>query len=124
MSGSADSINASYFPATWADPIHRCCGAEISLSGRRAGARKHLVIVCTKIEGYVELDGRRYTINSGEYQLNGYSAHADKDSLLRFVKGMQGKLSEIRLIRGDTQAKAALQHALLEVASDANVLIP
>ncbi|MDD2740384.1 MAG: MBL fold metallo-hydrolase, partial [Methylomonas lenta] len=41
--------------------------------------------------GYVEMDGRRYTINAGVYTLSGYSAHADKNSLLRFVKGMRKK---------------------------------
>ncbi|GAB4257943.1 MAG: MBL fold metallo-hydrolase [Methylomicrobium sp.] len=75
-------------------------------------------------KGYVELDGRRYTINAGVYQLNGYSAHADKDSLLRFVKGMRVKPSEIRLIHGDEQAKSVLRQALLAVVPAANVLIP
>ncbi|PKM35397.1 MAG: MBL fold hydrolase [Gammaproteobacteria bacterium HGW-Gammaproteobacteria-10] len=75
-------------------------------------------------KGYVELDGRRYTINAGVYQLSGYSAHADRDSLIRFVKGMRINPSEIRLIHGDVKAKSALQQVLLKVVPDANVLIP
>ncbi|MCK9605239.1 MAG: MBL fold metallo-hydrolase [Methylomonas sp.] len=74
--------------------------------------------------GYVELDGRRYTINAGVYTLNGYSAHADRNSLLRFVKGMRNKPSQIRLIHGDDAAKKALQQALMGLFPEIRVLIP
>lgn len=74
--------------------------------------------------GYVELDGRRYTINAGVYALSGYSAHADKNSLLRFVKGMREKPAEIRLIHGDGAAKKTLQQALQVFFPDIRVLIP
>lgn len=74
--------------------------------------------------GYVELDGRRYTINAGVYTLTGYSAHADKQSLLSFVKRMRHKPKQIRLIHGDEGAKQALRQALLELFPDIDVLIP
>lgn len=74
--------------------------------------------------GYVVLDGRRYTINAGVYTLSGYSAHADKNSLLRFVNGIRKKPSEIRLIHGDDDAKAELQQALLKLFPGIEVSIP
>jgi metallo-beta-lactamase family protein len=74
--------------------------------------------------GFVELDGRRYTINAGVYALSGYSAHADKHSLLRFVKGMRKKPKQIRLIHGDEGAKAELQKALLKLYPEIDVMIP
>lgn len=55
--------------------------------------------------GYVEMDGHRYTINAGVYTLSGYSAHADQNTLVRFVSRMRVKPKEIRLIHGDEQAK-------------------
>lgn len=74
--------------------------------------------------GYVELDGRRYSINAGVYALSGYSAHADRNSLLRFVKGMRKKPAEIRLIHGDDAAKKVLQQALAGLFPEIRVLIP
>ena len=74
--------------------------------------------------GYVELDNRRYTVKAGVYTLRGYSAHADRDSLIGFVKRMRKKPKEIRLIHGDDGAKQALRQALLELFPDIDVLIP
>ncbi|OAI21030.1 MBL fold hydrolase [Methylomonas lenta] len=74
--------------------------------------------------GYVEFDHRRYTIKAGVYTLSGYSAHADKDALLRFVKGMRKKPKQIRLIHGDDGAKKALQQSLVGLFPETRVLIP
>lgn len=74
--------------------------------------------------GYVELDGRRYDVKAGVHKLSGYSAHADRDSLLRFVKGMRTKPGEIRLVHGDAGAKKSLQQSLRELFPETNVWIP
>ena len=74
--------------------------------------------------GYVELDSRRYDIKAGVYTLNGYSAHADRDSLVRFVKRMRIKPGEIRLIHGDEAAKKSLQKSLRSHFPETTVLIP
>ncbi|MBU3915500.1 MBL fold metallo-hydrolase [bacterium] len=58
--------------------------------------------------GYVVLDERKYNIKAGVYTISGYSAHADQQNLIRFVKGMRQKPTEIRLIHGDQHAKTAL----------------
>ena len=74
--------------------------------------------------GYVELEGRRYDIKASVYVLNGYSAHADRDSLIRFVKRMRIRPGEIRLIHGNEAAKKSLQKSLHELFPETNVLIP
>jgi len=74
--------------------------------------------------GYVEMDGQRYTINAGAYTLSGYSAHADQATLLRFVKRMRIKPKEIRLVHGDNEAKLTLQNKLQQEHPEIKVWIP
>jgi len=74
--------------------------------------------------GYVEMDGQRYTINASVYTLSGYSAHADQATLLRFVKRMRIKPKEIRLVHGDNEAKLALQSKLQQEHPEIRVWIP
>jgi metallo-beta-lactamase family protein len=74
--------------------------------------------------GYVLLDGERYVIRAGVHSLAGYSAHADRNNLMNFVKRMRKKPREIRLVHGDEDAKSALREGLLEIAPQANVVIP
>jgi metallo-beta-lactamase family protein len=62
--------------------------------------------------GWVELDDERYTIKAGIHQLSGFSAHAGRSDLLRFVDGMRPAPQEIRLVHGDHGAKNALAEAL------------
>lgn len=59
--------------------------------------------------GYVELDGERYDILAQVETIGGYSAHADQQGLVNFVKGMKHKPREIRLVHGDEGAKQALK---------------
>ncbi|WP_177419616.1 MBL fold metallo-hydrolase RNA specificity domain-containing protein [endosymbiont of Lamellibrachia barhami] len=74
--------------------------------------------------GYVFLDEKRYTIRAGVYTLGGYSAHADRDSLVRFVKGMRRPPAEVRLVHGDDEAKRVLKEALQEALPETKVEIP
>ena len=62
--------------------------------------------------GWVELDGERYDIRAGIHQLGGFSAHAGRSDLIRFVEGIHPAPSEIRLVHGDEGAKRALAEAL------------
>ncbi len=61
---------------------------------------------------WVRLDGKRYDIRAQVHQLSGYSAHADQSDLLRFVENMQEPPKAIRLVHGETDAKAALRKEL------------
>jgi len=74
--------------------------------------------------GYVEMDDERYTINAGVYTLSGYSAHADQNTLIRFIKRMRIKPKEIRLVHGDEQAKRVLKENLQNLFPGINTWIP
>jgi len=65
--------------------------------------------------GYVMLDGERYTIRAGVETIGGYSAHADQQGLVGFVKGIKQKPTDIRLVHGEEGAKRALRAALSNV---------
>ncbi len=67
--------------------------------------------------GYVDLDGERYTIRARVETIGGYSAHADQQGLVSFVKGMKHKPSEIRLVHGESRAKQTLQQKLQTVCN-------
>lgn len=57
--------------------------------------------------GYVDLDDERIWIKAEVHTLGGYSAHADQQELIDFVKGAE-YVSDIRLVHGETKAKSAL----------------
>ncbi|ALC15477.1 RNA procession exonuclease [Desulfuromonas soudanensis] len=58
--------------------------------------------------GYVRLDGERVDIRARIHTLSGFSAHADQQNLLNFVKGMRIKPSQIRLVHGEDEARNEL----------------
>lgn len=64
--------------------------------------------------GYVEFDGQRYDIRAGVHSIGGYSAHADQAGLVSFVTEMEKWPGEIRLVHGETGAKAGLAKALAD----------
>lgn len=74
--------------------------------------------------GYVEMDGQRYSINAGVYTLSGYSAHADQTTLIKFINRMRVKPKEIRLVHGDDTAKHMLLNKLQSLYPDIKVWIP
>jgi metallo-beta-lactamase family protein len=74
--------------------------------------------------GWVELDGQRYTINAKIHTLSGYSAHADQQNLVDFVKRMHHKPQHIRIVHGDDQAKQVLQGKLQQLLPGADVVVP
>lgn len=74
--------------------------------------------------GWVELDGERFTIRAGVHTIGGYSAHADREDLLLFVRGMRRAPGEIRIVHGDLHARQALAVALARELPTAHILIP
>lgn len=58
--------------------------------------------------GYVYIDDERVDINAGVHTISGYSAHADQNNLVNFVKRMRIKPKEVIVVHVDEQAKAAL----------------
>ncbi|RUR32218.1 MBL fold metallo-hydrolase RNA specificity domain-containing protein [Vreelandella nanhaiensis] len=62
--------------------------------------------------GWVEIDGQRIDIKAGVTSISGYSAHADQQDLLNFVKRMRRWPNTIHLVHGDQDARAALKSKL------------
>jgi metallo-beta-lactamase family protein len=62
--------------------------------------------------GYVEFDDERFDIRAQVHTISGYSAHADQDALVDFVRHMRNLPREIRLVHGDPDASAALAKIL------------
>lgn len=62
--------------------------------------------------GWVELDGRRYSINARIHTLRSYSGHADRNNLLRYARSIRRGPDAIRLVHGERDAQAALKEAL------------
>ncbi|MBR9829272.1 MAG: MBL fold metallo-hydrolase [Oceanospirillales bacterium] len=67
--------------------------------------------------GYVMLDDERIDIRSRVETIGGYSAHADQQGLVNFVKGMKHKPSEIRLVHGESGAKQVLKQKLQTICT-------
>ena len=74
--------------------------------------------------GYVVLDGRRYTIAAKVHTIHGYSAHADQQNLVSFVRRMRVKPQKIYLVHGEAPAKAALKDQLLRLGEGIDIEIP
>lgn len=78
--------------------------------------------------GYVHINQQRIDIRAAITTLGGYSAHADQASLVRFITGMRKWPKQVRLIHGETDAKAALKKKIMkafaEKQHDGEVLIP
>ena len=61
---------------------------------------------------YVIIDGKRTNIKAGVHEMSGYSAHADKNDLVRWVKRFRKKPAKIFLVHGETEAKKTLKKEL------------
>lgn len=66
---------------------------------------------------YVVFDGERVDIRAGVTTISGYSAHAGRDDLLRFVRRMRRWPAEIVLVHGDDHARRALKQGLEAMAA-------
>ncbi len=67
--------------------------------------------------GWVELDGERIDIRARVETVSGYSAHADGQDLLNFVRRMRRPPRHIRLVHGERHAQQALREALMAWAA-------
>lgn len=74
--------------------------------------------------GYVDLDGERVTIRAGVHAISGYSAHADRDNLTRFITGMRHLPAEVRLIHGDPDTREAFARHLVDKTGGRVKVVP
>lgn len=61
-------------------------------------------------DGYVVLDGERFPIRARVSTLGGYSAHADREDLIRWARAVGPK--QIKLVHGEAEARQALGAAV------------
>jgi metallo-beta-lactamase family protein len=66
--------------------------------------------------GYVVLDGKRYDIRARIHIIFGYSAHADQQNLVNFIKRKRKRPKHVRLVHGETDVQQALRRKLAELA--------
>ena len=62
--------------------------------------------------GSVRIQNRRVSIRAHIHKLSGYSAHADQSDLARWARSMPKKPRLIKLVHGETRARAALKRHL------------
>lgn len=84
------------------------------------GARSAL----TGKQGYVYIDNERFDINAEIHTISGYSAHADQNGLINFVKRMRHKPSHIKIVHGDDNAKQNLAQKYKQLLPNAKIEIP
>ena len=93
----------NYLREMLGDPRH-----DVLFVGYQArGTPGHAIQTYGPRGGYVELDGERVDIRAGIHTLSGYSAHADRDDLTRFVTRMRHLPGEVRLVHGEDAVRAA-----------------
>jgi metallo-beta-lactamase family protein len=71
--------------------------------------------------GYVELDGERFDIRARIHTISGYSAHADQQGLIDFVRNMTNRPGRVRLIHGDPEASEILARKLRDYVPQTEV---
>lgn len=66
-------------------------------------------------DAIVRLDGGRIPLRAGVHALSGYSAHADRDELIEWVRSMDGKPRRIKLVHGEAEAQRILSDKLRDL---------
>lgn len=74
-------------------------------------------------QGYVYIEGKRIDIKAKVHTISGYSAHADQQGLLNFVKRMRHQPKLIKIVHGDKNAKQALKKKYQHMLPKANIEI-
>jgi metallo-beta-lactamase family protein len=62
--------------------------------------------------GEVTLDGERVTIRARVETVGGYSAHADQNDLLNFIRRIRRPPAEVRLVHGDPEVQRTFKRKL------------
>jgi metallo-beta-lactamase family protein len=102
----------NYLKATISDPR-----TDILFSGYKAiGSPGRAIQQYGPQGGYVVLDSKRYDIRARIHSISGYSAHADQQNLVNFIKRMRKHPKHVRLVHGEPEAQQALRRKLAELA--------
>lgn len=104
----------NYLKAMLADPVHQVVFVGYQARGTLGAAIQQY----GPRGGYVNIDGQRIDIKAEVLTLSGYSAHADQQGLIRFIKGIRKRPKQVRIVHGDETAKLALRSALAAYADE------
>lgn len=75
-------------------------------------------------QGYVFIEGKRIDIKAKVHTISGYSAHADQNGLINFVKRMRHQPKHIKIVHGDESAKQSLAEKYHKMLPRAKIEIP
>ncbi|KKD61327.1 metallo-beta-lactamase [Grimontia sp. AD028] len=62
----------------------------------------------------VEIDHQLIDVNAHVHTMSGYSAHADQNDLLQFIRGIKESPREVRIVHGDFDAQQALANRIVQ----------
>ncbi len=65
-----------------------------------------------KPDGFAFLDGEKVLLRAAVHALTGYSAHADREGLMDWVRSMPARPGRIKLVHGEVLARRHLSEAL------------
>ena len=74
-------------------------------------------------EKQVKINGRYLTVRAKVHNLSGYSAHADKNELVKFVANIGQGPKTIHIVHGDYRAQSRLARALRAIKPDSEILV-
>ncbi|PSW11223.1 MBL fold hydrolase [Photobacterium rosenbergii] len=74
-------------------------------------------------EKRVKINNQCIEVRAKVHNLSGYSAHADKNDLIKFVANIEQGPQEIHIVHGDYRAQSRLANALRELRPDSEVLV-
>lgn len=97
---------------------HGTLGHDIQKYGSTSSRKHKRYAGNDKGSGWVDIDGQRYTIQADVMTIGGYSAHADKNDLLRFIAEIPTLPGCVRIVHGDESAKAEFKQALYTLANE------
>ena len=63
----------------------------------------------------VDIDGEQIEVNAQIHTMSGYSAHADKEDLIRFIQGIGTAPKEVHLIHGEPKTKQEFSKQLRQL---------
>jgi metallo-beta-lactamase family protein len=95
-----------YVQAMLADSRHQILFVGYQAKGSTGAA---IIQAAATGAGSVSIKGQLYPLAAEVVVLSGYSAHADQQDLIHFVRRMKSPPRQIRLVHGDRLAKQALQ---------------
>ena len=74
--------------------------------------------------GYVRFGDEQFDIRARVHTISGYSAHADQQALVDFVRNMRSVPQQVRLIHGDPEASEVLATILRDIVPATEVATP